>query len=75
MRFDSMEISTLIKQRIDQFSLNINTYDEGVVIYVADGIIHIYGLDHVMLNEVVILTNGSSAIVLNLEKEFVKKKT
>ncbi|MCV2518666.1 MAG: F0F1 ATP synthase subunit alpha [Candidatus Lightella neohaematopini] len=71
MHFNNMEISTLIRQRIDQFNLNINTYDEGVVIYVADGIIRIYGLDHVMLNEVVILSNGSSAIVLNLEREFV----
>ncbi|MCV2529054.1 MAG: F0F1 ATP synthase subunit alpha [Candidatus Lightella neohaematopini] len=71
MHFNSTEISTLIKQRIDQFSLDINTYDEGIIIYVADGIIRIYGLDHVMLNEVVILSNGSSAIVLNLEREFV----
>ncbi|MCV2508589.1 MAG: F0F1 ATP synthase subunit alpha [Candidatus Lightella neohaematopini] len=71
MHFNNMEISTLIRQRIDQFDLNINTYDEGIVIYVADGIIRIYGLDHVMLNEVVILSNGSSAIVLNLEREFV----
>ncbi|MCV2502274.1 MAG: F0F1 ATP synthase subunit alpha [Candidatus Lightella neohaematopini] len=71
MHFNNMEISTLIRQRIDQFNLNINTYDEGIIIYVADGIIRIYGLDHVMLNEVVILSNGSSAIVLNLEREFV----
>ena len=45
------EISNIIKDRIDNFDLNIDIEETGKVIAVADGVANIYGLQNVMANE------------------------
>ena len=67
----SAEISTLIKEKIEKFSLEAVTSNEGVIVSVADGIIKIYGLSAAQYGERLSLANGGVAIALNLERDSI----
>ncbi|XBC38200.1 MAG: F0F1 ATP synthase subunit alpha [Buchnera aphidicola (Floraphis choui)] len=71
MQLNSNEISELIKKRIIQYNITSNTYNEGTITSVSDGIIRIYGLSNVMQGEMILLPNDRYAIALNLEKDSV----
>ncbi|CUR53380.1 ATP synthase subunit alpha [Serratia symbiotica] len=71
MQIDYTEISELIKQRINQFDISLEIYNEGTIISVSDGIIHIQGLSEVMQGEMILLPNNSYAIALNLIRDYV----
>ncbi|WP_408605371.1 F0F1 ATP synthase subunit alpha [Candidatus Doolittlea endobia] len=55
MQLISTEISTLIKQRIAQFHLVSELYNEGTIVSISDGIIRVHGLTKVMQGEVTLL--------------------
>ncbi|WP_367680443.1 F0F1 ATP synthase subunit alpha [Candidatus Fukatsuia anoeciicola] len=67
-QLNSNEISELIKKRITQFKIISETYNEGTIISVSDGIIRIHGLKDVMQGEMVALPDNLYAIALNLER-------
>jgi F-type H+-transporting ATPase subunit alpha len=67
----SAEISSIIKEKIEQFSLGVVTSNEGTIVSVSDGIIKIYGLSAVQYGERLALENGGVAIALNLERDSV----
>ncbi|QIE01775.1 F0F1 ATP synthase subunit alpha [Buchnera aphidicola] len=71
MQLNSVEISELIKKRIDQFEVFNQSYNEGTIISVNDGIIRINGLSDVMLGEMISLSNNEYAIALNIERDTV----
>ncbi|QCI18007.1 F0F1 ATP synthase subunit alpha [Buchnera aphidicola (Aphis nasturtii)] len=71
MQLNSTEISQLIKERIAQFEVFNQSYNEGTIISVNDGIIKIYGLSEVMLGEMISLPNNEYAIALNIERDTV----
>lgn len=71
MQLNSIEISELIKQRIAQFNIVSDTYNEGTVISVSDGIIGIEGLADVMQSEMIALPGNRYALALNLERHSV----
>lgn len=71
MRLNSTEISKLIKERIAQFEVFNQSYNEGSIISVSDGIIKINGLSNVMLGEMILLPNNEYAIALNIERDTV----
>ncbi|QCI23585.1 F0F1 ATP synthase subunit alpha [Buchnera aphidicola (Macrosiphoniella sanborni)] len=71
MRLNSIEISKLIKERIAQFEVFNQSYNEGTIISVSDGIIRINGLSNVMLGEMILLPNNEYAIALNIERDTV----
>ncbi|UDG79479.1 ATP synthase subunit alpha [Candidatus Ecksteinia adelgidicola] len=73
MQLNSIEISTLIKKQIEQLtSLKPESYHEGTIISVSDGIICIHGLSNVMQGELIILPDTKRhAIALNLERDSV----
>ncbi|QFQ32756.1 F0F1 ATP synthase subunit alpha [Buchnera aphidicola (Aphis fabae)] len=71
MQLNSTEISQLIKERINQFEVFNQSYNEGTIISVNDGIIKIYGLSEVMLGEMISLPNNEYAIALNIERDTV----
>lgn len=71
MQLNSTEISELIKQRIAQFDIMSDIYNEGTIISVSDGIIRIYGLTNVMQGEMIALPGNQFAIALNLERDSV----
>lgn len=65
------EISTLIKQQIEQYKSEIQVVDVGTVIQVGDGIARAYGLENVMAGELLEFSNGVMGMALNLEENNV----
>lgn len=65
------EISSIIKQRIDNFELKININEVGTVISYADGVARVYGLKNVMYYEMVEFDTGDKGLALNLEDSSV----
>lgn len=65
------EISTLIKQQIEQYKTEIQVVDIGTVIQVGDGIARAHGLENVMAGELLEFSNGVMGMALNLEENNV----
>ncbi|MBD2845890.1 F0F1 ATP synthase subunit alpha [Paenibacillus sp. IB182496] len=65
------EISTLIKQQIEQYKSEIEVVDVGTVINVGDGIARIHGLDNVMAGELLEFAGGVVGMAQNLEENNV----
>ena len=65
------EISSIIKERIENFDLSVNIEETGKVISVADGVVNVYGLKNVMAGEMVEFENGQKGMALNLEESSV----
>ena len=65
------EISSIIKERIENFDLSVDIEETGKVVSVADGVANVYGLKNVMANEMVESENGARGIALNLEESSV----
>ena len=62
------EISSIIKERIENFEIGVDINEVGKVVGVADGITSVYGLNSVMAGEVVEFEIGTKGMVLNLEE-------
>ncbi|MFD0714904.1 F0F1 ATP synthase subunit alpha [Paenibacillus sp. GCM10027626] len=65
------EISTLIKQQIEQYKSEIQVVDVGTVIQVGDGIARVHGLENAMAGELLEFANGVVGMALNLEENNV----
>lgn len=65
------EISTIIKQQIEQYNQEMQVSNVGTVLQVGDGIARIYGLDKVMASELLEFEDGTTGIALNLEEDNV----
>ena len=65
------EISSIIKERIENFELNVDVEETGKVISIADGVANVYGLKNVMAGEMVEFETGERAIALNLDESSV----
>jgi F-type H+/Na+-transporting ATPase subunit alpha len=65
------EISSIIRQQIEQYDQDVKASNVGTVLQVGDGIARIYGLDKVMSGELVEFEDGSVGIALNLESDNV----
>ncbi|MCL6548511.1 MAG: F0F1 ATP synthase subunit alpha, partial [Alicyclobacillus sp.] len=65
------EISTMIRQQIEQFEAKVKVYDTGVVLQVGDGIARLHGLENVMAGELVEFPNGVLGMAFNLEEDNV----
>jgi F-type H+-transporting ATPase subunit alpha len=65
------EISTLLRQEIENYEQVVNVSETGTVISVGDGIARIYGLERVMAGELIEFSKGLSGIALNLEEDQV----
>ncbi len=65
------EISSLIKQQIENYQSEVQVYDVGTVIQVGDGIARIHGLEKVMAGELLEFPNGTLGMAFNLEENNV----
>ena len=65
------EISSLIKERIENFELNIDVEETGKVIGFSDGVARAYGLSNIMAGEMVEFESGDKGMALNLEESSV----
>lgn len=71
MSFNANEISSIIKERIENFNLNLEIEETGKVISIADGVANVFGLKNVMAGEMVEFENGEKGMALNLEESSV----
>lgn len=71
MKMNPEEITSIIKDRIKNYDVDLNVDDVGTVLEVGDGIAHIYGLDKAMAGELLDFGNDIYGLVLNLEQESV----
>lgn len=65
------EISSIIRQQIEQYNQEIKVVNVGTVFQVGDGIARIYGLEKVMAGELLEFSDGTIGIALNLESKNV----
>jgi F-type H+-transporting ATPase subunit alpha len=65
------EISSIIKQQIEQYNQEVKISNVGTVLQVGDGIARIYGLENAMSGELLEFEDGTVGIALNLEEDNV----
>ncbi|MDP2727760.1 MAG: F0F1 ATP synthase subunit alpha, partial [Dehalococcoidia bacterium] len=65
------EITSILKQQIEQFAAPITAVNVGTVVEVGDGIARIYGLAGARVGELLEFANGTMGLALNLEEESV----
>ncbi|MBU0721223.1 F0F1 ATP synthase subunit alpha [bacterium] len=65
------EISSIIKERIDNFELSVDINETGKIVSYADGVAQVYGLSNVMAGEMVEFEDGTRGLVMNLEESSV----
>ena len=68
---ESVEISDIIKGRIDNLNVTSEAQNEGTIVSVSDGIIRIHGLADVMYGEMIEFDGGVYGMALNLERDSV----
>ena len=71
MEIKTDEITSLLKQQLSEFKVDIDVSEVGEVIMVGDGVARISGLKNVMSSELVELPNGVFGMALNLEEDNV----
>jgi F-type H+-transporting ATPase subunit alpha len=65
------EITTILRQEIENYDRAIDVSEVGSIISVGDGIARIHGLDKVMSGELIQFGHGVSGIAMNLEEDQV----
>ena len=65
------EITSIIRQQIQQYNKEVKVVNVGTVFQVGDGIARIYGLEKVMAGELIEFNDGTVGIALNLESKNV----
>ncbi|MCY9591742.1 F0F1 ATP synthase subunit alpha [Paenibacillus chitinolyticus] len=65
------EISTLIKQQIENYTADLEVVEVGTVITIGDGIARVHGLENVMAGELLEFANGVVGMAQNLEENNV----
>jgi len=65
------EISSIIRQQIEQYDQEVKVADVGTVLSVGDGIARVYGLDKAMAGELLEFEDGTIGLALNLEEDNV----
>ena len=71
MQLNPSEISELIKNKIANFDLGVESRTEGTVVSLTDGIVRIHGLADVMQGEMVEFPGSTFGVALNLERDSV----
>lgn len=72
MRINPGEITKVLEEKIKSFEEKIDLEDTGKVIQVGDGIARVYGLNKVMVSELVeFVETGVKGVAFNLEEDNV----
>ena len=71
MNLKPEEISSIIKEEIENYESKLETVGVGTVLDIGDGIAHVYGLEDAMSNELLEFPNGVYGMALNLEEDNV----
>jgi F-type H+-transporting ATPase subunit alpha len=65
------EITSILKQRIEQYDVETNLAEVGTVLQVGDGIARIYGLENCVSLELLEFEHGVTGLAFNLEEDNV----
>jgi F-type H+-transporting ATPase subunit alpha len=65
------EITSILKQRIEQYDVETDLSEIGTVLQIGDGIARIYGLENAVAMEMLDLEHGVVGIAFNLEEDDV----
>jgi F-type H+-transporting ATPase subunit alpha len=65
------EITSILKQRIEEYDVETDLAEVGTVLAIGDGIARVYGLESCLALETVELEHGVTGIALNLEEDNV----
>src|ERR1700689_1875041 len=71
MSIKASEISDLIRQRIEKFSVTSEARNVGTVVSVTDGICRVHGLADVRYSEMIEFPGNLFGLALNLEQDSV----
>ena len=71
MDIRAAEISTILKDQIENFGAEAEVTEVGKVLSVGDGIARVYGLDQIQAGEMVEFPGGIAGMALNLERDNV----
>jgi F-type H+-transporting ATPase subunit alpha len=65
------EITSILKQRIEEYDVETELAEVGQVLQIGDGIARVYGLENCMALEMLELEHGVTGVALNLEEDNV----
>ncbi len=71
MEIKTEDITSLLKQQLKEFKVDLDVSEVGEVLMVGDGVARVNGLENVMSSELVELPNGVFGMALNLEEDNV----
>src|ERR671933_1854038 len=71
MKLRPEEITSILKQRIEQYDVETDLAEVGSVLEVGDGIARVYGLENALAMELLEFEHGVSGVALNLEEDNV----
>jgi F-type H+/Na+-transporting ATPase subunit alpha len=71
VRLRPEEITSILKERIEQYDVETDLAEVGGVLQVGDGIARIYGLENAVSTEMLEFEHGVSGIAFNLEEDNV----
>jgi len=71
MSIKASEISSIIRDQINNFESQADISEVGTVLKVGDGVAQVYGLDNVQAGEMVEFAGGVQGMALNLEEDNV----
>ena len=71
MEIKTEEITSLLREQLDSFKVDLDVAEVGEVIMVGDGVARLTGLENIMSSELVELPNGVFGMALNLEEDNV----
>ena len=71
MEIKTEDITSLLKQQLKKFQVDLDVSEVGEVLMVGDGVARVSGLENVMSSELVELPNGVFGMALNLEEDNV----
>ena len=71
MKLRPEEITSILKQRIEQYDIETDLAEVGSVLQVGDGIARVYGLENAVASEMLEFEHGVTGIAFNLEEDNV----
>jgi F-type H+/Na+-transporting ATPase subunit alpha len=71
MKLRPEEITSILKQRIEEYDVETDLSEVGTVLQVGDGIAHVYGLEQCFAMEMLEFEHGVTGLALNLESDNV----
>jgi F-type H+-transporting ATPase subunit alpha len=71
MKLRPEEITSILKQRIEQYDVDTDLAEVGSVLQVGDGIARVYGLENALSAEMLEFEHGVTGLAFNLEEDNV----